>query len=266
MVLLTNDDGIYSPGIHNLAYVLSKIYEVLVVAPDKERSAVSHAITMHKPLRVSELQYYSNEKLYKSFCVNGTPADCVKLSMEVLLKSKPDFVISGINRGANLGTDIIYSGTVSAAIEAHFYGVPAIAVSIAEHENVRYDFTSYFICDLISSLLGNYDDLSNLLININIPGDGNIKKVKGIKVTTLGTVKYENSFEERVDPHHRKYYWLSGKKIDTNNQPGTDVNAIDNGFISLTPLRISLNDYKGIDSLNNLIKVIDLNKILFKMK
>ncbi|MDI6602316.1 MAG: 5'/3'-nucleotidase SurE [Thermoanaerobacteraceae bacterium] len=261
MILLTNDDGIYSPGIHTLAQTLSQKYEVVVVAPDRERSAISHAITMHKPLRVNKLH---NEEPYKSYYVNGTPADCVKLSIEVLLKNKPDFIISGINRGANLGTDIIYSGTVSAAIESYLYGIPALAVSIEEYDNLKYDFTSSFISEFLSQIIFENDKHINFLLNINIPGDGDAKYIKGVRITKLGLVKYENSFDERTDPRGKKYYWLLGKKLDMTNIEGTDVNSIENDYISVTPLHVDLTDYGAVNNLESLLDKTDINKFFSK--
>jgi len=247
-ILITNDDGINSAGLIILAQSISKIANVTVVAPDRERSATAHAITMHKPLRVEKAHIPGCEAL--GYMVNGTPSDCIKIALEALLDYVPDLVLSGINRGPNLGTDVIYSGTVSAAIEAALSDIPAIALSIASHnheENVEYDYAANFVKGLCQQIL-NKDFPKDTLLNVNIPYT-QPEKIAGIAVTHLGKIRYTNSFERRTDPRGRAYYWLSGEAIEDTNNNGSDVWAIKNNFISITPMLFDLTKYDIIEAI-----------------
>jgi 5'-nucleotidase len=242
-ILLTNDDGIYSEGLITLAEKISEIANVFIVAPDRERSATAHAITMHKPLRVEKARIPHCEST--SWMVNGTPSDCVKLALESLLDFKPDMVLSGINKGPNLGTDVIYSGTVSAAIEATILGVPAIAFSIAAYENITYDYPARFAQKLCRQLT-NLDFPQNSLLNVNIPPlDEN--DICGVYITHLGIRKYRNTFDKRKDPRGRTYYWLAGEVIENMEDVGSDVWAVRNNYISITPIHFDLTKYDIID-------------------
>ncbi|NLZ54333.1 MAG: 5'/3'-nucleotidase SurE [Thermoanaerobacteraceae bacterium] len=244
-ILITNDDGINSAGLITLAQEISKIADVTVVAPDRERSATANAITMHKPLRVEKVDIPGCEAL--GYMVNGTPSDCVKLALEALLDCTPDLVLSGINRGSNLGTDVIYSGTVSAAIEAALSDISAIALSVASYENVEFNYAANFaknLCQQISNKVFPKDTL----LNVNIPYT-QPEKIAGIAVTHLGTVRYKNSFERRTDPRGRAYYWLAGEVIQDTNDKGSDVWAIKNNFISITPILLDLTKYDIIETI-----------------
>jgi len=244
-ILITNDDGINSAGLIALAQTISEIANVIVVAPDRERSATAHAITMHKPLRIEKTEIPNCKVL--GYKVNGTPSDCVKLAVEALLNNKPDFVLSGINSGPNLGTDIIYSGTVSAALEAALLGIPGIAFSVASYENVEFKNAAAFAKRLCQQVYKkNFP--KDTLLNVNIP---NIKpeEIKGIAITYLGTIKYKNSFVQRTDPRGKVYYWLAGEAIEDINNKGSDVWAIKNNFISITPILIDLTKYDIIDTI-----------------
>ncbi|HHT47298.1 MAG TPA: 5'/3'-nucleotidase SurE [Firmicutes bacterium] len=244
IVLLTNDDGIYAEGIQTLGEALLQDEDVdlYFAAPDRERSATGHAITMHRPLRAEEIKFYHNSAL-KGWSINGTPSDCVKLAVEYLLPQKPDLVISGINRGSNLGTDILYSGTVSAAIEAAILGIPGMAVSLTEHKNPDYRFAANFILRLIKTL-HECNMQENTLLNINVPGNSR-KDIAGVSITRLGMRQYQNAFQERIDPRGKKYYWLAGEAVDNldSEAEDTDVWAIDNSYISITPVHFDLTDY-----------------------
>ena len=198
-ILITNDDGINSAGLITLAQEMSKIADVTVVAPDRERSATAHAITMHKPLRVEKVDIPNCKAL--GWMINGTPSDCVKLALEALLDFTPDLVLSGINSGPNLGTDVIYSGTVSAAIEAALSGVPSIALSIAGHGNVRFDHAANFTKKLCLEIL-DQEFPKDSLLNVNIPSV-EWEAMEGVAITHLGTIRYKNSFDRRVDPRVR---------------------------------------------------------------
>ncbi|KXG74229.1 5'-nucleotidase SurE [Fervidicola ferrireducens] len=244
-ILITNDDGIYAEGLLMLAREISKIAKVTVVAPDRERSATAHAITMHKPLRVekAELRNCSVE----SWMVNGTPSDCVKLALDALLNDAPDLVLSGINRGPNLGTDVIYSGTVSAAIEAAIYGIPAVAVSVAAYENVSYEYPAQFVRKLCE-VLKEKQFPKDTLLNVNIP-PLDAEDIAGVLITRLGNRKYKNCFDRRQDPRGKTYYWLAGEVVEDLEDETSDVWAIKNNYISITPIHFDLTNYEVIDSI-----------------
>lgn len=242
-ILITNDDGIFAEGILALAREISKIAKATVVAPDRERSATAHAITMHKPLRVerAELRNCSAE----GWMVNGTPSDCVKLALDALLSVPPDLVLSGINRGPNLGTDVIYSGTVSAAVEAAIYGIPAIAVSVAAYENVSYDYPARFVRKLCEALREK-EFPKDTLLNVNIPPLEE-EDIAGVLITRLGNRKYKNCFDRRQDPRGKIYYWLAGEVEEDLKDETSDVWAIKNNYISITPIHFDLTNYEVID-------------------
>jgi 5'-nucleotidase len=254
-VLITNDDGIYAEGLQYLSsYLYDKIngLKLSIVAPDRERSAVGHAITMHKPLRVENVKFLHNPAL-SGFAVNGTPSDCVKLAVEALLENKPDLVVSGINRGSNLGTDVLYSGTVSAAVEGLILGIPSIAVSLtARGEESDYNYAAAFIGNLISALIK-----SNLkpttLLNVNVPAD--TSSVKGVRVTSLGSRRYSNTFEKRTDPRGMFYYWMAGEVVDDDFEDAdSDTKAVREKYISVTPIHFQLTDREALPILARIIE------------
>ena len=243
-ILLTNDDGIIAEGLQTLAQEIKKIAETYIAAPDHEQSATGHAITMHRPLRAEKVKYRHSPEL-AAWSVNGTPADCVKLAVEALLPQKPDLVISGINRGANLGTDVLYSGTVSAAIEGVILGIPAIAVSLAEYHNPQYDYAAAFIAYLAPIFAKQAK--KEMLLNVNVPGCP-AEQIKGVSINRLGVRHYKNPFEERTDPRGRTYYWLAGEIVDIKEEKDTDVAAIKEDKISITPIQYDLTDYAMLES------------------
>lgn len=245
-ILLTNDDGIHATGIIKLAEFLKERYNVTVVAPDRERSAVGHAITLHKPLRLVNIKRSDGLETY---AVNGTPSDCVKLAIDVVYKNiKPNLVISGINYGLNLGTDILYSGTVSAAIEAAIYEIPSIAVSLAEDADISDKRIYQFLDQLIINIV-RFGIPKNTLLNVNIPVLK--QEIKGIKITTLGTRTYIENFTKNVDPRGKEYYWMAGKLLEDLNDERTDIVSVKNGFISITPIHFDLTKYDLIDTLKS---------------
>lgn len=244
-ILITNDDGINSTGLITLVQEISKIADVTVVAPDRERSATAHAITMHKPLRVEKVTIPDCKAL--GWMINGTPSDCVKLALEALLDFTPDLVLSGINRGPNLGTDVIYSGTVSAAIEAALSGVPSIALSIASHGNVCFKNAAIFTKKLCIQILNQVFPKDSLL-NVNIPSI-DPKAIEGVAITHLGSIRYKNSFDRRTDPRGRVYYWLAGEVVDNTDDKGSDVWAVKNNYVSITPILFDLTKYDIIENI-----------------
>lgn len=242
-ILLTNDDGIFAEGISILRKELEKFGEIYVIAPDRERSAAGHSITVHRPLRVREAGFRSPR--VRGWVVDGTPADCVKLGLEALLPEKPDFLISGINFGPNVGTDVLYSGTVSAAIEGIINGIPSVAVSLATHDEPDFTTAVLFIEDLLPELARQVLPTGTLL-NVNVPPG----KPRGVRVTKLGNIRYVNVIDRRTDPRGRIYFWMAGEPLDLDgNDPDTDVRAVKEGFISVTPVQIDLTDYLFIEKL-----------------
>ncbi|MGB9779396.1 MAG: 5'/3'-nucleotidase SurE [Caldanaerobacter sp.] len=243
-VLITNDDGVQSKGILSLAeYLRENGFYVVAVAPEKERSAISHAITLHKPLRLKPVK---EEKDLRIYAVNGTPSDCIKMGIEVVMEVKPKIIISGINNGFNMGTDILYSGTVSAAIEGALYGIPAIAVSLEEEGNLDDVRIYVFLNKLIEKVLSEGLP-QNTLLNVNIP---DFKKgVRGVKVTVLGKRIYTETFQKNYDPRGKEYYWMAGKISEIDNDERTDIVSVKNGFISITPIHFDLTDYSTVEKL-----------------
>lgn len=237
-ILISNDDGIQAPGINQLRIFLEEIARVYVSAPDRERSATGHQITMYKPIWAKERQYPDSETI--GWAVDGTPADSVKLALDELLPVQPNLVIAGINQGPNLGTDVLYSGTVSAAIEASASGYPAIAISLASYATDDFShagkFIRMFVADYGSSLP------KRTLLNINVPAG----VPKGVRVTRLGIREYRDVFTKCLHPRGGVYYWMAGQHHDIDgDDPATDTWAVDNGYISITPLQYDLTDYKG---------------------
>ncbi|GAB6181005.1 5'/3'-nucleotidase SurE [Desulfotomaculum defluvii] len=237
-ILISNDDGIYADGIGELRKALEQIAsEVYVVAPDRERSACGHGITVTRPLRAKTHRFKSGNA--KGWVIDGTPADCVKLGLESLLDKPPDLVVSGINLGPNLGTDVLYSGTVSAAYEAIINHVPAIAVSLADWENLNYKPAADFMKEFIPLVLKNPLD-EGILLNINIPNnyDG-----RGIRLTRLARRRYIKCFDQRVDPRGNTYFWMAGEPYNLDDDSETDATAVNDGYVSITPLHLDLTDY-----------------------
>ncbi len=227
-LLLTNDDGYGAPGLRALEEALSSLGEVWVVAPEREQSAMSHALTLHKPLRV---RHHGP----RHHAVSGTPTDAVFLAVNHLMGGvRPDLVVSGINRGANLGDDVSYSGTVSAALEAALMGLPAIAVSHIGHHDRDYRPAAAFSARLAKEILARGLPVKHLL-NVNVP-DGPESSIRGVKITTLGKRSYGNQVVASLDPRGRRYYWIGGSQVTHADLPGSDCNAVDAGFISVTPL------------------------------
>jgi len=247
-ILISNDDGIFAQGIKVLSETLAKEHEVYVIAPDRERSANGHALTLDQPLRVEEVTHLENVKL--ALKVNGTPSDSVKIAMGVILKDNlPDLVIAGINRGANVGTDIMYSGTVSAAMEGTILGYPAISVSINSFSDQHYETGA----DYTLNFLRNFKDKKlppKTLLNINFPCLPK-NEVKGVKITKLGVHRYLDFFEERVDLRGKTYYWVAGKSLEYEDEEDADVTVLRQGYISLTPIHYDLTNYSFINDLNS---------------
>jgi 5'-nucleotidase len=241
IILLTNDDGVYAEGLQALRQEMEQLdmTEIYVVAPDRERSATGHAITMHRPLFAEEVRFSGARS--RCYSVTGTPADCTKLAIEALLGVRPDLVISGINRGANLGTDVFYSGTVSAAIESTILGIPSIAVSLAAWRHPDFTPAARFARQLARKTLEEGLPRGTLL-NVNVPPlDPSL--CAGVVVTKLGVRLYKDVFDRRTDPRGREYYWLAGELMEYGNDPDTDVAVVSNNQISVTPIHLDLTNH-----------------------
>jgi 5'-nucleotidase len=242
-ILLSNDDGISSDGIAALREALASLDEIWVVAPDRDQSAVSHSLTLHRPLRMEEVGP-------RTFAVDGTPTDCVNLAINGILPERPRLMISGINRGANLGDDITYSGTVSAAMEATLLGVPAIAVSLVGREPFDFAAAATFTRRLADAVLR--DRLPpDTLLNVNVPSP-QVGAIKGIALTRQGKRRYSDAIVEKVDPRGKKYYWIGGDQLDFVDDEGTDFSAVQLGLISITPLHLDLTNYTSLTRLQGL--------------
>lgn len=245
-ILVTNDDGIFATGIRALVDSLKKMGDVAVVAPDRERSAVGHAITMHKPLRAKKVSIFGEDT--NAWAVNGTPADCVKLGIEALMGRKPDLVFSGINKGPNLGTDVLYSGTVSAAIEAVMLGIPSAALSLASYEHDDYGIASKFALSLANNMLKECLK-GDTLLNVNVPGVPG-EDIKGVRTAKLGVIRYKNPFVVRRDPRGEEYYWMSGEAVGEINNDDCDVSLVAKNYITITPIHFELTRFDYMDRLN----------------
>ncbi|SPF55408.1 5'-nucleotidase SurE [Candidatus Desulfosporosinus infrequens] len=241
-ILLTNDDGYDAPGIQTLYRTLRALtkHNLSIVAPEGQRSATGHSITLRQPLFVTE---HNLDGQMKGYAVSGTPSDCVKLAIQGRLISKPDLLISGINQGSNLGTDIFYSGTVSAAMEGVLLGVSSLAVSLTSFECADFEPAATYLTEQLDFIVQHHQEG---LMNINIPGKPKAEW-RGLKVTRLGKAIYENVFEQRVDPRGRTYYWQSGN-LTRDLEADTDLRAIQEDFISVTPMHSDLTDFKCLQT------------------
>lgn len=243
-VLLTNDDGINAEGLYELYRCLKETVKVHIVAPDAERSAVGHAITLSDPLRVTEIK---RDGSFFGYAVSGTPADCVKIAVRSLLGKRPDIVISGINTGPNTGISVLYSGTVSAATEAALLGIPSLAVSLATYTQPDFRFAADFIKKLIPLVIKNSLPPGTLL-NINIPAVPP-EQIKGVAITTQSKSRFIEEFHKRIDPRGHTYYWLGGEMELLGDNTGSDDEAIKQNKISITPLHFDLTDYQCLEQL-----------------
>ena len=243
VILLSNDDGIQSEGLLALEECFAGLGEVYIVAPDREQTSMSHALTLHRPLRVHEIAP-------RRFAVDGTPTDCVKLALTGLLPVKPDLVVSGINKGPNLGDDIIYSGTVSAAIEGTLLGIPAIATSVAALREFQFEPAAEFTLALARRILAVGMPLHTLL-NVNVPALPK-EELKGWRLTRQGKRHYSEQVIERVDPRGKKYYWIGGDNLGFTRDEGTDCMAVHEGYISVTPLQVDMTSYRLLQDLQHL--------------
>ncbi|HJR77089.1 MAG TPA: 5'/3'-nucleotidase SurE [Nitrospiraceae bacterium] len=237
-ILVTNDDGVMSPGLQALADGLQGLGQIWVVAPDRERTAVAHGVTLHKPLRIHEVGR-------RRYTVNGTPVDCINLALAKIMSRPPNIVVSGINKGVNLGDDVMYSGTVSAALEGAVLGLPSIAISQEGDERFRFQAGAYYAKRVVAMVIARGLPPETIL-NINIP-DCPLHAIKGVRITCLSRRRFENPIIEQVDPRGRKYYWIAGRRISWSRQKNADHEAIEERMVSITPLHLDTTHYEVLE-------------------
>jgi 5'-nucleotidase len=242
-ILVTNDDGVHAPGLRALAQALEPLGEVTVIAPLTEQSASSHALTLHQPLRIKEIGK-------RILAVEGTPTDCVLLAVREFLDHTPDLVVSGINQGSNLGEDVLYSGTVSAAMEGSLLGVGSLAFSLASYKHHDFSTAAGIAAKLVSQVL-EIELPPKFLINVNIPPVG-AEDICGLRLTQLGSRVYNDMIIKKTDPRGRDYYWIGGSEPTWLPSPNSDFQAIEDNCISVTPLMMDLTDSQGFDALSDI--------------
>ncbi|HMO50482.1 MAG TPA: 5'/3'-nucleotidase SurE [Kiritimatiellia bacterium] len=234
-ILLSNDDGIHAPGLSALYEAVKDLGDVVVAAPDSQMSAVGHAITISDPIKVAEINRPDG---FRGYAIGGTPADCVKLAVEALLESPPDLIISGINLGPNAGISVIYSGTVSAATEGAILGIPSMAVSLCTFKDPLWE-TSAKAARIVAAHILRHGVPPDTLVNVNVPNCP-YDEIRGYAITTMGRSQFKEVFHRRTDPRGNVYYWMDGEMELSPGQSGTDVQALEAGCVSITPLHFDL--------------------------
>ena len=248
LILITNDDGITAPGIRTLIEVMKGLGDVVVVAPDSPQSAMGHAITVNSTLFVEKIKVDEGKQM--EYSCSGTPADCVKLAVNQILERKPDLCVSGINHGSNSSINVIYSGTMSAAIEAGIEGIPAIGFSLLDYSwNANFEATKKFVKTIAENVLKEGLP-KDVVLNVNIPNLSN-QELKGIKICRQARAYWEEEFDKRKNPQGRDYYWLTGKFVNLDHGEDTDEWALKNGYVSVVPVQFDLTAHHSIQTLNS---------------
>lgn len=248
VILVTNDDGITAPGLHALVEAVKHLGEIIVVAPDSPQSGMGHAITINNPLRLDKVDLHGDHKWYQC---SGTPVDCVKIAIDKILHRKPDLCVSGINHGSNSSINVIYSGTMSAAMEGAIEGIPSIGFSLLNFA-LDADFAAAKLyAGMIAKNVLERGLPQGTLLNVNIPNLP-LTSLKGVKVCRQANAKWEEEFDERLDPNKRKYYWLTGKFVNQDKGQDTDEWALANGYISLVPVQFDFTAHHAIPFLNEM--------------
>ncbi|QXD16297.1 5'/3'-nucleotidase SurE [Rhodocaloribacter litoris] len=247
LILISNDDGIDAPGLRALAWALAGLGTLYVVAPLTEQSAVGHAITVRDPVRVRPWPFDGPPDVAAAYAVGGTPADCVKLAIDKLVPRRPDLVVSGINQGPNTAVNVIYSGTVSAATEASILGIDALAVSLCRWEGGDFEPAGRYARRIAEAVLRRGLP-PGLLLNVNVPALS-FDEIKGIRTTRQARSRWEESFIDRVDPANRPYYWLTGRFVNLDDGENTDLGAVEEGYVSVTPLQHDLTAHTFLEEL-----------------
>lgn len=246
LILVTNDDGITAPGIRSLVEVAKKFGDVVVVAPDSPQSGMGHAVTLTKPLRLHRTEIFEGVDSYEC---SGTPVDCVKIAVDKVLHRKPDLCLSGVNHGSNSSINIIYSGTMSAAVEAALEGIPSIGFSLCDFDyDADFSVAQYAAEEIIKQVL-HYGLANNTLLNVNVPKVTR-DELQGIRVCRQAMAKWEEEFDQRKDPHGRQYFWLTGKFVNNDKGEDTDEWALAHNFVSVVPVQYDLTAHHGINYIN----------------
>lgn len=249
LILVTNDDGITAPGIRHLIQIMKTIGEVVVVAPDSPQSGMGHAITLSDNLYCDPVTIDKYSQI-KEYSCSGTPADCVKIGTQEILKRKPDLCVSGINHGSNSSINVIYSGTMSAAVEAGIEGIPAIGFSLLDYSmEADFDHTTKYIKRITNNVIQNGLP-KGVVLNVNFPKAGE-EKLKGVKICRQAKAFWREQFDKRQNPQGRNYYWLSGEFVNEDKDGGTDVEALEAGYVSIVPVMFDLTAHQFIDDLKS---------------
>lgn len=246
LILVTNDDGITAPGIRALVEAMRPLGEVVVVAPDSPQSGMGHAITLNKPLRLREVHLFEG---LRSFECSGTPVDCVKIAVDKVLHRHPDLCVSGINHGSNSSINVIYSGTMSAAVEASLEGIPSVGFSLLDYSHEADMSAATEVANQIAKQILAHGIPHATLLNVNIP-KGKMADIKGIKICRQARAKWEEEYIERQDPFGRNYYWLTGKFVNHDKGNDTDEWALANQFVSVVPVQYDLTAHHAISEIN----------------
>ncbi len=244
-ILLTNDDGIQAPGLHALAEAVAPLGEIIIVAPDRQQSAVGHAVTVSEPLRVVPFRINGR---YAGHAVNGTPADCVKLAVTTLVPWRPDVIASGINHGRNTAVNILYSGTVSAATEGILLGIPSVAFSLDTYGEEADFRAAIVIARELIRMLPRWQLPCGTLLNVNIPALP-LEQIRGVRFTRQGSSVWRDWYERRYDPWGREYFWLAGEYVCRAEHDDADDVALSEGYVSITPIRYELTDIATLERL-----------------
>ncbi len=248
LILVTNDDGITAPGIRSLVEIMNSIGEVVVVAPDSPKSAMSHAITVNSTLHCSRIKIDSGPQ--KEYSCSGTPADCVKIAVNELLSRKPDICVSGINHGSNSSINVIYSGTMSAAIEAGIQGIPSLGFSLLDYKwSANFEPFTNYVKSITLNVLKNKIS-NNIILNVNMPRVNSNEEIKGVRICRQAKANWIEKFDKRKNPIGKEYYWLTGEFIDKDTKNDTDEWALKNNYISIVPVQFDFTAYDIIQELN----------------
>ena len=247
LILITNDDGFTAKGLNELIDVAKQFGELLVVAPDQPQSGMGHAITVNNPIRFHQTDYYKEITGYQC---SGTPVDCIKAGMYLLKDRKPDLILSGINHGSNVSTNVLYSGTMSAAVEGALEGIPSIGFSLTNYaSDANFNASKAIVKEIVGKAILNKMK-KGICLNVNIP-DVELSKIKGIKTCRQGEAFWDDTFDERVDPLGKKYYWLTGSFKSHEDSEDTDVNQLNNNYVTVVPTQFDMTAHKSIGEIQN---------------
>ena len=246
LILVTNDDGFTAKGIKSLINAVSEFGDLLIIAPDKPQSGMGHAITVNEPLRISKSDYFGNHSL---LICSGTPVDCIKMGIYKSKDRMPDLIVSGINHGSNVATNVLYSGTMSAAVEGALEGIPSIGFSLLDHDmDADFEPAMHYVKKIVKEALEKRME-KGICLNVNIPKLP-LSEIKGVKVCRQARAFWDDSFDERTDPLGKKYYWLAGEFHDHDNGTDTDMSALENNYVSIVPTQFDMTAHHAISHLN----------------